>query len=332
MNVSGEIYGGHGCAGWSEYRRSTDGGKTWGEPKIMEYSKKVWEDNKLEGDSVPKGTYYNASYVASAITAPNGNIVLIYTRRKATQNSTIGHLTPVYMISYDNGFTWSEPREVDKSATVNELALTHGDKASFVYDGVIYVGFIGGETGGGKYSLYASEDNGETFKKRSDGLFEKRPYEKNFYYMTANVLEDGRFIFYSYYYMGDGRDLPYVISDDRGYTWSEVKTTIMEKRIRAGQMSDKIGDYYFLQGRSGMKGDDPWCTVLYASKDGINWDRGRFLNKIQKGMDSYSSNEIIGKYDPSTKKRLLIQTDNGYSGYARVNVKHWWIEDIEGCE
>jgi len=27
-NVSGEVYEGHGVAGWSEYRRSTDGGQT----------------------------------------------------------------------------------------------------------------------------------------------------------------------------------------------------------------------------------------------------------------------------------------------------------------
>jgi uncharacterized protein (TIGR02145 family) len=194
-----------------------------------------------------------------------------------------------------------------------------------------FIRLVGKEAGNGKYSLYASEDNGETFKKRSDELFEKRPYKKNFYYITGNVLDDGRFIFYSY--QGEGQNLPYVISEYGGYTWSEVKMAFMEKMIRVGQMSDKIGDYYFMTGRSSNNsGDDPRCTVLYASKDGINWDRGRFLNKIQLGMDSYSANEVIGKYNPSTKKRLLIQADNGYSGYARVNVKHWWIENIEGCQ
>ncbi len=116
-----------------------------------------------------------------------------------------------------------------------------------------------------KYSFYASTDNGETWGKRSDYLFEGRPYENNHYYMTAKALDDGRFI------------------------------------------SGKVGDYYFMHGRSGNWGDEPRCLVLYASKDGINWDRGMFHNKKQQTMDSYTANEIIGKYDPSIPNRLLIQ-------------------------
>lgn len=235
------------------------------------------------------------------------------------------------MISYDNGYSWSEPKEIDKTATVEELALTHNNGASFIYEGVIYVVFIGGQSGEGRYSFYASEDNGETFKKRSDGLFENRSYKRNFYYMAAKVLDDGRFIVYSLN-IEDEHNIPYITSDDKGYTWSEIRTTFMEKRIRNPQLSDKIGDYYFMHGRSGLGGDDPRCLVLYASKDGINWDRGVFLNKVQQGLDFYSANEVIGKYDPTTPNRLLIQSSISYSGYGRVNIKHWWIEDIPGCK
>ena len=35
-NVSGEIYNGHGVAGWSEYRRSKEGGVTWSEPVVLD--------------------------------------------------------------------------------------------------------------------------------------------------------------------------------------------------------------------------------------------------------------------------------------------------------
>lgn len=330
MNVSGKIYDGHSQAGWTEYRRSKDGGKTWEKPVILAYSKKVWDDNKLTGDFVPPGTYYTSAYVAAAITAPNGNIVAVLTRRQATEHGIHGQLSPVYMISKDNGYTWSESKEIDKTATIDELALTHSDGSSFVYEGVIYIGFIGGNDGSGKYSFYASEDNGETFKRRSIGLFDNKPYKKNYYYMTAKVLDDGSFIVYSYN-PDDDKNLPYVISKDRGYTWSEVKTTYMEKRIRAGQLSEKVGDYYFMQGRSGKldAAEVPWCLVIYASKDGIHWDRGIYLNKIQLGLDSYSANEVIGKYDPSKPKRLLIQSSVSYSGYGRVNLKHWWVENIQ---
>lgn len=329
-NVSGEIYDGHSQAGWTEYKRSEDGGKTWGEAVEFEYSKKVWEENKLIGDSIPNGTQYYSAYVATAITAPNGNIVTVLTRRKATEHGIIGQLPPVYIISKDNGYTWSEPKEVDRAATVEELSMTHSDGASFVYDNVIYIGFIGGDFGDGKYSFYASDDNGETFVKRSEGLFEKRPYKKNYYYMTAKALEDGSFIVYSYN-IDDDQNLPYVISKDKGYTWSEVRTTFLEKRIRSGQLSEKIGDYYYMHGRSGKHDSDvPWSLVLYASKDGINWDRGVYLNKIQLGLDSYSSNEVIGKFDSTSPKRLLIQSSISYSGYGRVNIKHWWIQNTKG--
>ena len=37
---------GHGSAGWSEYRRSTDGGLTWGPPTVFEYSKQIWEGTR----------------------------------------------------------------------------------------------------------------------------------------------------------------------------------------------------------------------------------------------------------------------------------------------
>ena len=198
MNVSGEIYDGHSSAGWTEYRRSKDGGRTWGEPVILGYSKKVWDSNNLTGDSVPTGTSYLAAYAASVVTAPNGNIVAVLTRRKSTEHGIVGQLPPVYIISEDNGFSWSEPKRVDVDATVNELSMTHGDGASFVHDGVIYIVFIGGNKGDGKYSFYASEDNGVTFERRSAGLFESRPYKRNYYYMTAKSLEDGRFIVYSY--------------------------------------------------------------------------------------------------------------------------------------
>ncbi len=329
-NVSGEIFDGHGQAGWTEYKRSIDGGKTWGEPTILEYSKKVFDDNHLLGDSVPRDTYYLGAYVASAITAPNGNIVAIINRRKADQHRTLGQLSPVYIISKDNGFSWTEAKKVDENATIDEISMTESDGASFVYDDVIYIGFIGGESGDKKYSFYASEDNGETFTRRSEGLFENRPYKKNYYYMTAKALDDGRFIVYSYN-PDDDKNLPYVISNDKGYTWSEVKTTYMEKRIRAGQLSEKIGDYYFMHGRSGTHNADiPWCLLVYASKDGIVWDRGTFLNKVQLGLDSYSTNEVIGKYNLSTPNRLLIQSSVSYSGYGRTNVKHWWIENVKG--
>lgn len=326
-NVSGSVLEGHGIAGWSEYKRSTDGGKSWEEPVILEYTKRMWDLNKISSDRIPEDQNYFAARATAVITAPNGTIVAFISRQWANnQNNYIGFKPPVYLLSYDNGRTWTEPRAVDPIATTRDISLTNEDGASFVYDGVIYTVFIGGH-GGGEYSLYASHDNGESFTKVSGGLFKNKPYKKSFFYMSAKALDDGRFVVYAYN-IDDELNLPYVISDDRGKTWSDVKTTYMSKRIRGAQLSEKIGDYYFMVGRSGSYGDDPLNLVLYASKNGIDWDDGRYLNKVQKGLDSYSAIEVFageGGDSPSA----LIQATIAYGVGASVNIKHWWIKNIE---
>jgi uncharacterized protein (TIGR02145 family) len=326
VNSSGVLWGGHGAAGWTEYKRSTDGGKTWSDPVIFEFSKKTWDENKEIIEEYSFNSYYTA-YVTSVITAPNGNLIAFVSRRLPVIPRE-KRRKPVYLISYDNGYTWSEPKLVDENASFDDLTLMHSDAGCFIYEGNIYAVFIGcgsSDYASEKHSFYMSEDNGETFKKLSDNLFAGSSAGKH---MSANVLDDGRFIVYSFN-PKDEHNLPYVISSDKGLTWSEVKTLYMEKRMRNAQVSEKIGDYYFMSGRSGNMGDDPSCLVLYTSKDGINWDRGLFLNKVQKGLDSYTANEVIGKYDPDAPKRLLIQSSIGHNGLS-TNVVHWWVENIQG--
>ncbi len=326
-NVSGKILEGHGIAGWSEYKRSSDGGKTWGKPVVLEYSKKTWDLNNVNGDKLGKDQLYVASFVRSVITAPNGTLVAFLSRQMASATDNYdGFNTPVYILSYDNGHTWTEPREVDPIASARQLSLTNDDGASFVHDGVIYTVFIGG-FGTGEYSFYASKDNGETFSKVSEGLFKNRKYKRSFFYMTAKALDDGRFIVYSYDF-DDEHNFPYVISNDKGKTWSEIKTTYMAKRIRDAQMSEKVGSYYFMVGRSGSFGNDPMNMVLYASENGIDWDAGRYLKKIQKTQDSYSAIEVVRGIN-NTPPKVLIQGTVGYGVGASVNIKHWWIEDIK---
>lgn len=328
VNSSGKIWGGHGAAGWTEYKRSTDGGKTWSTPVIFEYSKKIWEENEDVIEDYSFNSYYTA-YVTSVITAPNGNLIAFVSRRLPILPPE-KQRKPVYLISSDNGYTWTEPKLVDENASFDELTLMHSDASATVYGGNIYAVFVGcsaSDYNSEIHSFYVSEDNGETFKKLSDDLFADSSSGKH---MSVNVLDDGRFIVYSFN-PKDEYHLPYVISTDKGYTWSEVQYSFMEKRMRNAQVSDKIGDYYFLTGRSGNSGDDPSCLVLYTSKDGINWDRGLFLNKIQKGLDSYTANEVIGKYGTDTRKRLLVQSSIGYNGLS-TNVVHWWVENIRGDE
>ena len=336
-NVSGcedDILG-HGVAGWSEYRRSTDGAKTWSTPIVLDYSRKIWEGDEIF-----------SALVFSVITAPNGTLIAFAIR--FASKGWRKQLPPVYLLSHDNGETWSEPREVDPSATVQDISLTFD--ASFVHEDTVYIVFMGGPENMciGPYTMYASTDNGETFARRS-----VLPFDYSNYYSTAGVLDNGNFIVYSYpvkggggvlkgFNQGDGdartneHYMPYVVSEDQGYTWSEVRTSYFAKRIRNPQLSAKTGDYYFMHGRSGSYGDAPGNFVLYSSKDGVNWDEGILLQKKiygRAGGDKYSANEVIGKYDPNTPNRLLIQSSIVYDDKtSRVNERHWWIEKIAGTE
>jgi hypothetical protein len=321
-NVSGEVYEGHGVAGWSEYRRSTDGGQTWSEAVALDYSKRAWEGDEM----------YSA-LVFGATTAPNGTVIAFVSR--FADSDWTKKLSPVCLLSYDQGQTWSEPRALDPTATVGDVSLTFD--AVFVDGDQIFAVFMGGAPTycDGPHSLYVSTDNGESFERRSD-----LPFDHDYYYVTAGLLDNGDIIVYSYPYVSGGDNLgkideynmPYVTSADGGRTWSEVKTTHFAQAIRNPQLSRKIGDLYFLHGRSGQHSQDPKNLVLYSSSDGIHWDEGRILHRKSGKADSYSANEVVGKYDPAVPNRLLIQSSITYEVDSyKVNERHWWVTGIDGA-
>ena len=316
-NVSGEITDGHGVAGWSEYRRSSDGGKTWSGPAVLDYSMRAWG-----GDDV-----YSA-LVFAVTTAPNGTLIAFVSR--FANADWVKKLPPVCLLSHDHGETWSEPHPLEPSATVDDASLTFD--AVFTRDGRVFAVFMGGAPTlcDQPHSLYVSEDNGESFQRRS-----VLPFDDEYYYVTAGSLDNGDVIVYSYPYKSVGAideyNIPYVTSADEGRTWSEVKTTHFAQAIRNPQLSRKIGNLYFLHGRSGNHSQDPKNLVLYSSSDGVHWDEGTVLRLKSGSADAYSANEVIGKYDPTVPNRLLIQSSIVYDGNYKVNECHWWVEGIDGA-
>jgi hypothetical protein len=165
-----------------------------------------------------------------------------------------------------------------------------------------------------------SRNNGESFEFRS-----ALPFSEIAWYGTMNVIPGNRLIAYVYR-DEDERNIQYSISDDEGKTWSPVKTTFLAKALRNPQLSAELNGVYYLHGRSGQKGAESGNLVLYRSVDGVNWDEGVFLNKGPRDdADSYSTNEIIGKYAPTGPRHLLIQSSIAYDGKRRVNLHHWVV-------
>lgn len=315
--TSYEDFLGHSVSGWTEYKRSTDGGQTWSEPAVVDYSRQVHE-----------GTDHHSALVMSVVEAPDGTLVAVLCRF-ANMKWKRG-APPVYLLSHDHGRTWSEPRDIHPDATLEDLSTTFN--ASFVHDDHIYIAFMGEKFGEApkeeqprRYSLYKSADNGASFQKVSNLPFDELP---NTWYITAGVLPDGRFIVYAYQDR-DERNLPYVTSDDQGKTWSKIERAHFAKQLRNPQLSERIGDDYFIHGRSGDKGPEKSNLVLYTSTDGIHWDEGVYLNREGRDGVNYSTNAVINGPPFGEGKRLLIQSDLAHE-LKRTNEHHWWIVDRDG--
>src|SRR5690606_11737258 len=153
-------------------KRSTDGGKTWTEPVDLKYSYDVWNASR---DDV------HSAMVFGVTTAPDGTIIATLVR--FSDALWRKKLPAVYLLSHDNGHTWSEPMEFDRNATVDDIAMTFN--SSYLHNDEVHIVFFGGAQSPsiGPYSLYISRDNGKTFSRRSI-----LPFDHRNYYCTASTL------------------------------------------------------------------------------------------------------------------------------------------------
>ncbi|MBL9116873.1 MAG: exo-alpha-sialidase, partial [Verrucomicrobiaceae bacterium] len=182
-NCSGDN-GGHSGVGWMEFKRSLDGGKTWGEPQVLSFSKKLHE--KKMGRS---------AMAEKAIVTDKGEIVLFYLICDVSKNALWQpYWEPLVSKSTDAGMTWSEPKPVCSSRGRIYDAEYH--------DGEIRVLHFANDAekdwrGNAKehvYELHVSTDGCETFTKRSELPFitNRRGYG------ALGRLNDGGMIAYIY--------------------------------------------------------------------------------------------------------------------------------------
>ena len=294
-----------------EYKRSEDGGITWSEPYILEYSKHIYEIGRKEGKKY--------AVMCEKAVSPEDNLIVLFNLECDYTNGWHPHRIPTYLISKDGGYKWSEPKLL-------------GDKPGRIYDALYHNGCIFvlefcndtartfyGSLPEHTYLLYVSTDNGETFTLRSVLPFDT----KGRAYGTMEILTDGSLIVYVYT-INDEYHLDYVISKDMGYTWSKVNTSFFEKKIRNPQMT-AFKNGFILHGRSGCYGDENGHFVLYTSKDGINWDSGIYLCRKKAGLGAYSNNVVVHSPETGKEVGVIIQASYAYEDH-KTNILHWYLE------
>ena len=308
-NCSGDE-GGHSGRGWMEYKRSKDGGDTWSEGIEFSYSKDLFESSG-----------HKKSAMVEKAVSPSKDMIVVFTLECDVSENQLWepYRVPKAVISRDGGKTWDEGRELGNRPGRPYDAV--------VIDGKIYVLILLNDATkdfalfdeNDKYVLMVSEDNGHTFCEVSS-----LPFKKGRAYGSLERLKDGKMIAYVYSRDDEEKYLDYVISDDDGRTWSEIKRTYMEKKIRNPQVI-KFKDCYFLHGRSGQHGEGSGHFVLYTSEDGINWDEGTYLAMQSHGVGAYSNNLVVGAKYNMENQRLLIMSSHAYDE-NKTNIVYWWIE------
>ena len=297
---------GHSAVGWMEFKRSVNGGKTWGSPRVLPFSKKIFD--KGEGRTV---------MAEKAVVTDQGEIVLFYLICDISKTALWQpYWIPLYSKSTDEGRTWSDPKPV---------CSTRGRIYDAVYrDGEIRVLHFAndatkswtGTTEDHIYEFYVSNDGGDTFYRRSVLPLNT----ENRGYGSLGFLEGDKMIAYVYN-RTDEYNLDYITSTDGGRTWSEANTAYFSRKIRNPQFIAFDGKYY-MHGRSGAYGEGKGHMILYMSEDGMNWDDGVYLRMRDYGAGAYSNSIII---HDKTKNRILIQASHAYKDNL-TNVLHWWME------
>ena len=293
---------GHNGFGWLEYKRSSDGGRTWDEPRVFPYS---WESFLDEPFTVS---------CEKAVSTQENEIVALCIRN-LNPNGWEPYLEPVAVRSEDGGETWQAPTVIcDKKGRIYDAV---------VRDGVIYLLLLANDDflatkPEHRYYIYKSEDHGRSFS-----LWGELPGDtKDHAYGSMAVREDGTLICYEYD-SSDEFNLVYHISGDMGKTWKESGKSFCAKRIRNPQIA-RVNGGYILHGRAGcMTKDLPMHFVLYTGTDGIHWDEGRYIY-ADEGQTAYYSNNLVLDNGDGTQ-RILIQASIPYSKGC-VNIGHWLVD------
>lgn len=274
----------HNEDGWSEYAFSRDGGRTWNKYNKFKYSHEAYQKD-------PK----RPAWVEEALVTKNGTIVVF-----VTHFGDGGRTRSGIMRSRDNGKTWTDFEPIDGGFVGYPAAVA-------VAGGTSYVLFDsnGENKQPGPHVLYASTDNGRSWRKRSTLTLDNDKW-----YGALCVMGDGRLLAGAYE-TKDEDHFHYCISSDQGRTWGRQERAYVDKKVRDPELAYLAGKYY-LHGRSGHSGPGKHRFVLYQSDDGIRWKEGVVVSSDPRSPDGYSHNCIIRK--KGAPDELMVEYSIIYQG------------------
>ena len=297
---------GHSAVGWMEYRRSTDGGRSWEEARPFPYSKDVFDAD--DGRSV---------MTENAVRTPDGQILAMNLECDVSENALWRpYGVPTYLLSDDGGKHWGPVQSLGAArGRVYDVIVDDSEIFALELENDATDTWYGTEPDH-RYALYVSGNAGSSFSRRSTLPFEtdRRGYG------ALQILGDGTLAAYVYQ-LDDEHHLEYTISADGGTTWDDVGTVALAKKIRNPQIT-AFKDRYILHGRSGSYGYASGNLVLYTSPDGLNWNDGTYLRMQTAGSGAYSNNLVVGSGEDA---RLLLQASHAYEA-SKTNIIHWWLE------
>ena len=309
-NCSPQRVNGHSAFGFVEYRYSEDYAQTWSDIHLVTPT----------FDALLNGIYTHSIEKAVLL---DGAITCFATSN--TQNHDIccePWGPPVIIRSLDLGKSWEEAVEFCPWRGRIYDAKTK--------DGIIYVLMFCNPEFVGRYPddvyrLFVSIDGGKTFSVRS--VVDIDPMDHG--YGALQFRPDGSLLVYACN-IADANRLSVSRSDDLGKTWRCLPDIILKHGIRNVQIAP-LEDGYVMHGRAWLTHDSGRGEVVYASKDGLEWDDGLLLNTEKQAC--YYSNMLPLKH-PDGKEELLLQYSDSVlddpdtaneNNWGHVNVMHRFL-------
>lgn len=265
--------------------RSKDGGKTWGDRKVISAIKDLDEREgcgiQLKDGTIVVGVFYNNLYKPDGIYDWEGRI-------QKTGQAGNKYLGAHIITSKDNGYTWSKANFIDTKGMPFSNVEGPTDAPIEMPDGSLLMGIIGyalnGDTKDHAAVMIKSDDKGQTWKYLSTMASDPGGLLGGFLEPGIVRTKTGRIISALRNAAAEGA-IWMTYSDDNGKTWVPVwKTEMIGHPVDLIQLADGriMATYGIREGRHTTPGGIRTC---FSNDNGKTWD---IKTEVQLRNDFYN--------------------------------------------